>query len=120
MKGCGAFKKKAIPDAVKLVKLLKDKGKAKNKVGGSMGIDAMAAQKNLLTGNGKKNKKGKGFFDDMIGSIPDAVKLVKLLKGKGKAKNKVGGSWFSDAWDGISTGFMMPVNLATSVVKSVI
>tara|TARA_R110000868_G_scaffold71798_2_gene209882 strand:- start:1249 stop:2007 length:759 start_codon:yes stop_codon:yes gene_type:complete len=89
-------------------------GLGRKRKGGSMGIDAMAAQKNLLTGgkstkgiltgakstrgrltgNGKKrkNKKGGNFFDDIISAVPAAVSVVNLLKGRGKAKGKKGGS----------------------------
>ena len=80
--------------------------KGRPRKGGNVGVNAMAEQRNLLTGNGKKKGQSKpskpskvasGIFDDIlsgIGSVvkttadvaPDALKLFKMVKGKGKAK----------------------------------
>lgn len=82
------------------------------KKAGSVGVDAMAQQKNLLTGNGKKKGRkakmeGGGWFDDVVSSVgnvvktaadvaPSALALAKMVKGRGKAKE--GGAKKASSW----------------------
>lgn len=128
MEGSGFFDSLASVAPLAMLALGKPKKGGKrgrpSKKAGNVGVEAMAEQKNLLTGNGKKatkqSKKAGGFFDDIVSSVgnvvktaadvaPSALALAKMMKGKGIAEEKAGkkggvkvkkaGSWIQHVKD---------------------
>ncbi len=98
------------------------KKRGRPRKGGSMGVDAMAQQKNLLTGGGpigmfanmlglgkEEEKVAGGFFDDIVSSVgnvvktaadvaPQALQLAKLVRGKGKKQVVAKGGAKKSSW----------------------